>query len=85
MSMRQAFRFRMLLFVLALILAGSGLVILLMDNSNKVIAAETDSAPGQCDQNYTFCRAQCGKDDDKCLMDCRKAYDACRRRGMPDR
>lgn len=82
--MRQAFRIRTLIFAMALVLAGPGLAILLMSHDDKVIAATTDSAPGQCDQNYTFCRAQCGKDDNKCLTDCRETYDACRRRGIPD-
>jgi hypothetical protein len=85
MSPRHVFRVRVLIFVLTLILAGSGLVVLLMNNGDKVMAAETDSAPNQCDQDYAFCRAKCERDDDKCLTDCRTAYDACRRRGISDR
>jgi hypothetical protein len=85
MSMRRVFRVRIRVLVLGLILAGSGIVIFLQtDYGDKVVAAETDSAPNQCDQNYTFCRAKCEKDD-KCLTDCRTAYDACRRRGISDR
>jgi|AAFX01.1.fsa_nt_gi hypothetical protein len=56
---------------------------LLVENAYEARAAATDSAPGQCEEDYALCRRGCR--DASCLASCEQDYNSCRRRGGLDR
>ena len=53
-------------------------------NADPAHAAETDQGVRQCDEDYALCRSSCRRDH-SCLQKCLQDYNACRRRGHPDR
>jgi hypothetical protein len=73
-----------LLSILLAVLVASSLLILLSEKGGEAKAAETDSGVRQCEEDYALCRGKCdGKQS--CLTACLQTYNACRRRGNPDR